>query len=82
MTKLILDEEAAKLIREKAEQRGYNDPTAYLLDLVAADNEEEDKQFPDNHAIRESFKRGFKEALQGKGMSREEFERRLAEDEQ
>jgi hypothetical protein len=79
MTKLILDDETAQLIREKAEKRGYDDPTAYLLDLLAAD--EEGEALPDNHAIRESFKRAFKQALRGEGMSREEFERRLREDE-
>lgn len=78
MTKLILDDETAQLIREKAEKRGYDNPTAYLLDLLAADSEE---SFPDNQHIRESFKRAFKQALRGEGMSRAEFERRLAEDE-
>jgi ribosome-binding protein aMBF1 (putative translation factor) len=78
MTKLVLNDEVASLIREKAEQRGYDDPTAYLLDLLAADSEKNDKQFAANHAIRESFKQAFKQALQGKGMSREEFERKLS----
>jgi hypothetical protein len=49
--------------------------------LVAADGDKEEGPFPDNQRIRESFKQAFKDALQGKGMSREEFERRLAEDE-
>jgi hypothetical protein len=78
MTKLILDDEAADLIREKAVQRGYDDPTAYLLALVAADSDEDIAV--ENRRIREDFKLAFKDALQGKGMSREEFKRRLAED--
>lgn len=80
MTKLILDDEAANLIREQAAQRSYTDPQAYLLELVAADAENEEGPFPDNQAIRQSFKRAFKQALSGKGMSREEFERRLRGD--
>lgn len=80
MTKLILDDESANLIREQAAQRGYTDPKAYLLDLVAADAENEEGPFPDNQHIRESFKRGFKQALQGKVMSYEELKRRLHED--
>jgi ribosome-binding protein aMBF1 (putative translation factor) len=79
MTKLILNDEAAELIREKAMQRGYDDPTAYLLDLVAADSDEDIAA--ENRRIREDFKQAFKDALQGKGMSREEFQRRLADDE-
>jgi ribosome-binding protein aMBF1 (putative translation factor) len=79
MTKLILNDEAADLIREKAVQRGYDDPTAYILDLVAADSEED--VVAENRRIREDFKQAFQDALQGKGMSREEFKRRLAEDE-
>ena len=80
MTKIVLTDETAEYIREKAVQHGYDDPTSYLLDLVAADNTPEDEAVSDNQAIRESFKRGFTEAIQGKVMSREELKRRLADD--
>jgi hypothetical protein len=78
MSKIILQDETAEYIREKALEHGYDDPALYLLDLVEADNEDAEA---DNQAIRESFKRGFKDALQGKVMSLEELKRRLAEDE-
>lgn len=79
MTKLILNDEAANLIREKAELRGYADPTAYLLDLVAADIDED--ILAQNQQIREDFKLAFKDAIQGKTISRAELKRRMAEDE-
>jgi hypothetical protein len=79
MTKLILDDKAASLIREKAEQRGYDDPTAYLLDLVAADIDED--IVVENRRIREDFKLAFREAIEGKTITREELKRRMAEDE-
>jgi hypothetical protein len=77
MSQIILKDEMADYIREKALEHGYDDPSDYLLDLVAADNEEE--AGTENETIRESFKRGFKQALQGKVMNREELKRRLAE---
>jgi hypothetical protein len=79
MTKLILNDEAANLIREKAEQRGYDDPTTYLLDLVAADID--DDIVAENRRIREDFRLAFREAIQGKTITREELKRRMAEDE-
>jgi hypothetical protein len=78
MNKIILQDEAADYILEKALEHGYDDPVHYLLDLVEADNEDAET---DNRAIRESFKRAFKDALQGKVMSHEELKRRLTEEE-
>jgi hypothetical protein len=81
MTKLILDDAVANLVREKAIQRGYDDPMAYLLDLVAADQTEVDESLSENQKIREDFKLAFQQAIQGKTISREELRRRMAEDE-
>jgi hypothetical protein len=77
MTKLILDEDFANLVREKASQKGYDDPKAYLLDLVTADEEDADAE---NQKIRADLKLAFQQAVKGKTISREELRRRMAEE--
>lgn len=79
MTKLVLNDEIANVIREKASQRGYEDPEAYLLALLEADTDESSEA--ENQQIRADLKLAFRQALQGKTISREELRRRMAEDE-
>lgn len=77
MEKIIFEDDAASFIREQAAQKGYASAEKYLLDLVKADAE----SIRPNQAIRDSFKQAFKEALQGKVLSKEELAHRMAEDE-
>jgi hypothetical protein len=77
MTKLVLNDELANVIREKASKRGYEDPEAYLLALLEADTEEDAEA--ENQKIRADLKLAFRQALEGKTISREELRRRMAD---
>jgi hypothetical protein len=78
MPELILRDAIADRVVEQARLKGYATPEAYLMDLLDTDIATID--FEDDLGL--SFKRAFKDALQGKFHTYEEYKRMMADDDE
>lgn len=77
MSEIILKDAIADRAIEQARLKGYASPEEYIADLIDSDEEVE---FDED--VKTSFKQAFKEVLQGKWLTEEEFWRKLAEDDE
>jgi hypothetical protein len=74
MSQIILNvsEDEARLLSERAQEYGYETVEAYLRAIAEI-------QFEDDLGL--GFKQAFKDALQGKFLTEDEFWQRMADDE-